>query len=137
VEEAKNSQNEPSQANAARIRLRERAIACLLSTASIVKAAKECGISRGTLQRWMHEDSEFQSEFLAAKASLLKLATTKLVSSSLEAAVTLKKVFRDRKSSPAARVMGATQNLKLALQAFEFEDLEARIRKLEEQSNDE
>jgi hypothetical protein len=49
-----------------------------------------------------------------------------LTANANDAAVTLKKIFSDKKATPAARVTAATATIRLSLDAFEIEELERR-----------
>jgi hypothetical protein len=66
---------------------------------------------------------------------LKKVATTILMASSADAATTLAAIFSDAEAAPSARVAAAVNNLRLALDAFALENIEARLLKLEENSN--
>ena len=142
MEDAKTSQNKPLEndktgqnaSQAAKTRLRERVIAALLVSPTMEKAAKSCGISTRTVQRMLN-DPEFAKEFRDAKTALLQAATTMLTANSAKAAETLLKIFSDRKVPPASRVAAALHTLRLAVDAYQLENLEERLRKLEEQSD--
>jgi hypothetical protein len=129
-----NAKTRQKVTQAAKTRLRERAIAALLSTSTLDSAAKACGLGKRTLQRWLKEP-EFAKEFRAAKTDLLHTATAKLTVNSTKAAETLKVIFGDPKAPSSARVAAAVNTLCLALDAYHLEDLEERLRRLEEQSN--
>jgi DNA-binding MurR/RpiR family transcriptional regulator len=118
----------------AKTRLVERAVAALLSKPTIRAAARECGVSSRTLQRVMKQP-EFESAYREAKYRLVREATAKLTANSGRAAEVLRRVFDDRKATPGARVAAATQTIRLTLESYEIEELDRRIRALEEQKN--
>ena len=114
-------------------RLREKAITLLLSEKTIEAAAKKCGVTRRTLHRWLR-DSEFQAALREAKADLLKTATRILTKNSAKAADVLAKIFLSTpKPNQSANVSAAIGTLRLALDSFTLEDLEARLAALERQ----
>jgi DNA-binding MurR/RpiR family transcriptional regulator len=118
----------------AKTRLVERAVAALLSKPTIRAAARECGVSSRTLQRVMKQP-EFESAYRDARRALVREATAKLTANSGRAAEVLRRVFDDRKATPGARVAAATQTIRLTLESYEIEELDRRIRALEEQKN--
>lgn len=113
-------------------RLREAAVSALLSESTIEKAAEKAGVSKRTLLRWM-KDPQFRQQYSTAKAECLKMASAILVRNSAKAADTLFEIFSAKrgKANQAARVSAATNNLRLAHEAFELEDLSERIANLE------
>jgi hypothetical protein len=114
-----------------RERLQERAISLLLSEKTIERAAQKCHVTRQTMHRWM-KDPGFRAAYLEAKTELLQRATRALTRNSAAAAETLAKVFKGRpKPNQSANVSAAIGTLRLALDAFALEDLDERLRKLE------
>jgi hypothetical protein len=81
------------------------------------------------------KEPEFEKVYRDAKCRLVREATAKLTANSGRAAEVLRKVFDDRKATPAARVAAAVQTIKLTLESFEIEELERRITVLEKQKN--
>ena len=116
-------------------RLREKAVSLLLSEKTIEAAAKKCGVTKRTLIRWMKE-ADFQTEYQEAKIFMLRTATRSLTRNSAKAADTLAKIFMGKpKPNQSANVSAATATLRLALDAFALEDLEERLRRLENQND--
>jgi hypothetical protein len=113
-------------------RFRERAINALLSGDTIEEAAREAGISKRTLLRWLREP-EFRAAYTQAKADVLKMASGILTRNMGRAAKVLSEIF-DGAPTPhtGARVTAALGTLRMAFDSFELENLEERIRKLEE-----
>lgn len=116
-------------------RLQQRAIVYLLSERTLKDAARKCGVSVRTIQRWLRDES-FRAEYQAAKTELLRFATAKLRMNATEAADTLAAIFSDAGASPSARVAAAVSNLRLALEAEAQETLESRISQLEAQGDE-
>ena len=118
-------------------RLREKAISLLGSEKTIEAAAKKCGITKRTLIRWMKEP-EFRAAYMEEKANVLRTATRILTRNSAKAAEVLGMIFSARGAQhQASRVSAAVGTLRLSLDAFALENLEERLRRLEEQSGDE
>jgi len=105
--------------------------AALLGGKPISKAAREAGVSTRTAQRRL-ADTDFQEKFRVAKLRVVRETTARLTANSGKAADVLKKVFSDRNATSGARVAAATNTIRLTLEAFEVEELEERIRRLEE-----
>jgi hypothetical protein len=117
-------------------REREKAITALLSSNTIEAAAKRAGISKRTLLRWM-EEAEFRDAYAKAKREVLRSATAILTRDSGKAAQTLTKIFTGKPTeNQSARVSAARATLRLALDAYALEDLDERLRKLENRNDD-
>jgi hypothetical protein len=67
-----------------RDRLRDQAIAALLTCSSIRAAADECGVNESTLRRWLREPA-FGAAYRAASASVLDGAIGRLQAGLVEA----------------------------------------------------
>lgn len=116
-------------------RLREKAVSALLSEKTVERAAKKCNVTRVTLYRWLR-NPEFRAAYMEAKAEMLKTATRALTRNSARAAEVLAKIFMGRpKPNQSANVSAAIGTLRLALDAFALEDLDERLRKLENQND--
>jgi hypothetical protein len=114
----------------------EKAVSALLSEKTIERAAKKCHVTRQTMHRWL-KDAEFRTAYLEAKAEMLRTATRSLTRNSAKAAEVLAKIFSGKpKPNQSANVSAATATLRLALDAFALEDLEERLRKLENRSHE-
>jgi hypothetical protein len=115
--------------------LRERAITALLSEDTVEEAAAKTGIHKRTMLRWLAEP-EFRAAFETAKRESLKMATAILTRNSARAARVLAQIF-DAGPVPhsGARVAAALGTIRLSLDAFALENIEERLRRLEEKSN--
>jgi hypothetical protein len=122
--------------NSGRSRLREKAVIALLQEPTIEKAATVTGVGLRTLQRWL-TDATFQEALRKAKSDALADATAKLRMAAGRAVRVLDFVANNRRASSAARVSAARCILELGLQAHLLEDVDERLRKLEQQSGDE
>jgi hypothetical protein len=111
----------------------EKAIAALLTKPTLAAAARECGLSRRTLQRWIR-DPEFQRAYRQAKAELLHGATSRLIANAVQASEVLRTVFMSKKATAGSRVTAAVSTLRLALDSYQLEELEERLHRLEEQT---
>ena len=139
------TQNRPS-----RERKTESMISVLLSEPTLKGAAKKLGCHPRTLMRAL-KHREFQRRYKAARDALLRHAMTQLRAQSENAVQALGDVSADggawdepivykgqvvgtvRKFSPSAKVSAASKILELALQSHQIEELEERIRTLEDQ----
>ncbi|HUZ47311.1 MAG TPA: hypothetical protein VMW54_11805 [Terriglobia bacterium] len=116
-----------------KVRSRERAITALLTSPTIESAAREAGISKRTLLRWLQQP-DFREQYTRAKADVLRSATGILTRNAGRAAQVLREVFEDEPTAhQGGRVTAAIATLRLSLDAFELENLEERLRKLEGQ----
>jgi hypothetical protein len=113
----------------------ERAIGALLTSKSLIEAAELCQIGETTLRRWLTHPG-FQAAYLEARRAVVQHALTALQQASMEAVETLRAVQNDVEASASAKVSAAKTVLELALRAVEFEDLEARIARLEQAQGD-
>jgi transposase-like protein len=109
----------------------EEAIAALLTHKNIDEAAKAVGISNKTLFRWM-QLPEFDKAYRAARRAAFGQATARLQQASSAAVSALLKVLVDAATPASARVRAADVILDHAQEAIELEDIEARVRELEE-----
>jgi DNA-binding MurR/RpiR family transcriptional regulator len=116
-------------------RKQEQAILALIERPTIAEAAQACGVSEGTLWRWL-QATEFQAAYRAARSGLLETALTRLQGASGEAVNVLGEVMRDKQAPPSSRVTAAVKVLELTLKARAELELEARLRALEERLQD-
>jgi hypothetical protein len=108
--------------------VQERAIASLLSTASVRKAAIAAQIPERTLYRWMQEDN-FRQVYRDARLSVLDTATMKLREATGAAVDTLRELL----SSPQHQVkLGAARTiLEMAYKSAELGEIQERLEELE------
>jgi len=117
-------------------RVRERAITALLASPTLEAAAREAGISKRTLLRWLQQP-EFRAAYSRAKADVLRTATAILTRNSGRAAEVLEEIFEGEPvPHQGSRVSAAVSTLRLSLDAFVLENLDERIRKLEGQEDE-
>jgi len=112
-------------------RKKEEAILALLTHRTIEEAARAVNISAKTLLRWMKE-REFDAEYREAKKAAFAQSIARLHHLSTAAVSTLGKVMLDTTTPAATRVRAADSILAHTARAIETEDLDARIRDLEE-----
>jgi hypothetical protein len=117
--------------NGSKPRRTEQIIAALLQNPTIEKAALALGLSDVTLWRYLN-DAEFQEEYRRARREALSQSVARLQSASSTAANTLLRVMLDRDSPVPSKVRAAESILRMGFEAMEWEDLDVRIRKLEE-----
>lgn len=109
----------------------EKAIAALLVTTSVSKAAKMAGLGERTIYRYLADDN-FRNELRRRQEQILAAAIASLTGLIEEAVATLKQVFADPKASQSTKVRAALGVLQELRRIKEFEELEERITKLEE-----
>ena len=95
------------------------------------EAARAAGITPRTLYRWLNE-SEFDAAYRTARRQAYGQSISRLQQGSAAAATTLLKVMVDPTTPPSTRVRAAEAVLSHAAKAIEIEDIDARVRALEE-----
>ncbi len=114
----------------------DKAIAALLSSATIQNAAKEAGISERQIHRWLADDQEFDAAYRRARWRATQQAIARLQQVSSAAVTVLISIAADKHMPPSSRVAAASKLLDLALRAVEVEELEARLTALEAAAKD-
>ena len=109
-----------------------RAIPALLTEESIEAAAARAKISRRTLDRWLKEDDQFQTELHKAQDRAIDRAISRLAGEARAAAATLAEIHRDREVAAAVRVQAARAVLSEIMKLREQRELASRIERLEE-----
>jgi transposase-like protein len=107
-----------------------RAVQALLTTGEVTAAAKEAGVSRETLHRWLRQPA-FADAVREAEARALDDLSRLLVRLGRTAAATLAKAMNDPAAPYATRVRAADASLSRLLQLRELATLEGRVRALE------
>jgi hypothetical protein len=115
-------------------RKQEEAVLALLTHRTIEEAARALDVSSKTLLRWM-KDPKFDAAYRAAKKAAFAQSIARLHQMSSAAVSTLGKVMLDSATPPATRVRAADCILSHTAKAIELEDLDARLRQLEETAN--
>jgi len=112
-------------------RKRTQAITALLTSRTLDAAAAACQVSKRTLIRWL-QDEGFKREYEQAKDELLESTINALRGNGFEAAAVLRRIAKNPKAPFAARVSAARANIETLLRGVELQDLERRLRVLEE-----
>ncbi len=107
-----------------------RAVRALLAAPDVTTAAKETGVSRDTLYRWLAEPA-FVAALREGEAVALAAVSRSLVRLAERAAATLEGAMTDEVVPAATRVRAADAVLGRLLQVRELVTLEARVRELE------
>jgi hypothetical protein len=110
---------------------RERLIMAILQQPTLQKAAEAAGMSEVTAWR-IRQTPEFQREYQQARREFMSQCYGRLQQSSTVAVSTLLRIMCDPSNSASSRVQAARSILESARGAMEIEDLEARIRELEQ-----
>ncbi len=112
-------------------RKQEEAIAALLTHRSVEEAAKAAGIGTRTLLRWL-QNPEFQTAYREARRAAFGQSIARLQQASTAAVSTLMKIMVDSNAPASVRVRAADSVLDHAKHAIEIEDVEVRVRALEQ-----
>jgi hypothetical protein len=116
-------------------RKQEAAIAALLSQRTIEDAARIAGIGARTLFRWL-ELPEFGEAYLQARRQAFGQTSARLQQATGAAVSVLLTLMLDVKAPAASRVRAAHSVLDMAAKALELEDIEMRLRRLEDAQNE-
>ena len=108
-----------------------KAIEALIASDTIEKACRVVGITRSTMYRYQ-KDPLFGKELKAAKKQLVNRAIMRLQQTCGDATRALAEICRNKKAPPSSRVSAAREILTQAMKAFEIEEFESRIEKIEE-----
>lgn len=111
-------------------RKKEAAITALLSQRNHEEAAREAGVSKRTLNRWL-QMPEFQAAFLESRRAVMFQANARLQKFASAAVSTLGRVMTDLNAPAAARVRAADCILARGNQGLENEDMHVRIAAVE------
>lgn len=120
--------------NTKQVRLRQQAIAALITCPTVDAASKQSGLSMSTLNRWMR-DEQFAAELAAARNELLNGAIERLKTAAFSAVGTLMEIAANPASSDMARVSASRTLIELALRCGTIQRLEERIAELERAAN--
>ena len=108
-----------------------RAVEALLATGEVTAAAREAGINRTTLYRWLKEP-DFLAAVRHAEAEALDELSRLLVRLGRTAVATIAKAMSDPVTPAATKVRAADVALGRLLQLRELAQLEARVQALEQ-----
>jgi hypothetical protein len=108
-----------------------KAVDALLATGEVSAAAREVGVSRHTIHRWLKEPA-FLAAVRQAEAAALDELSRLLVRLGRTAIATIAKAMNDPATPAATRVRAADAALGRLLQLRELAQLEARVQALEQ-----
>lgn len=111
-------------------RRHEIAIAALLKTTSVSKAAEVAGVGERTLRRWLSMP-EFQVEYRRARRELISGAIHTLLHATSTATHVLVTIMQDEKQPATARVSAARTILQLVTRSFNDDDIHERLAEME------
>lgn len=115
-----------------------RAIAALLSERNVRAAAKSANVGERTLWKWLDLDY-FRAELTRQEGAIIDQATRGLLSMQGAAIAAFDKVLKDESTTAASeanKLRAAEGVLDYLLKLRELNNLETRIRKLEEAQNE-
>ena len=106
-------------------------IQAILTTDTMEKAAELTGVTRNTLYRWLKDDL-FAKELNIAKRQMVKQGILKLQQATRDAVKTLLEICRDKDAPASSRVSAAKEILSNTLNAIELEEIQERLKALEQ-----
>jgi hypothetical protein len=106
-------------------------LVALLEHPTLDKAAAALGVSDVTLWRTLKKP-EFEEAFRKARREAFSQSIARLQHASNAAVGTLLRVMTDREAPAASRIRAADVVLQTALRGMEIEDIDARLRELED-----
>jgi len=106
-----------------------RAVACLVLASSVSAAAKEAGVGRRSITRWLQEDA-FRAELERTRAIIFNEAMGRLQDVMAESVSVLARLLRSK--DHGIRLSAARAALSLGLKAKEYVDLAERVKRLED-----
>lgn len=107
------------------------AVQSLATGSTIGEAALHAKVTDSTVDRWL-KLPEFRETIQEAKRDIYGSAIAQIVSACTTAVETLQEIAKDKKATTGARVSAAKVILETAYKGLAHEDLEARIKALEE-----
>lgn len=111
-----------------------KAIEALLACDTVEQACEVVKINRSTMYRYQ-KDPIFEKEFKAAKRQLVNRAILRLQQTCGDATRALAEICRNKDAPPSARVSAAREILNSTLKSIELEEIEDRLKALEENYN--
>jgi hypothetical protein len=115
----------------------ERAIAALLTGASVTAAATKAGVARQTVHRWLSDDPAFIAAYNLARREVAEAVAQSLRVLSLQSVRVLKRTLTSSKTPTAVKVQAAVAVLKMAAGAADgptdVEDARVAVARREQQ----
>src|ERR1017187_555834 len=115
-------------------RKQEDANGALLTQPTVAAAAGVVGLGEKTLRRWL-QDPGFQAAYREARRAAFGKAIGRVQQAADLAISLLIETMQDPKAPPNIRLRAAEDVWKIAHDTFKTEDLESRLRRLEELSS--
>lgn len=112
-----------------------KAIVSLLNCRTIQKAATQAGVNQSTLWRWLKEQA-FSEALQEAKHRTVAQAIIQLQQATGEAVETLRDIITDKEAPSSSRVSASKTVLDFAVKALKMEDIEQRLKVLEERAGE-
>lgn len=109
----------------------EKFLLALLSEPTVNQACRTAGISPKTGRNYLHSEV-FSEAYKKMRRDIMKQTTARLQFLALKATQELEKILDNPKASPFAKINAAQLVLDKAYKGLELEDLEERIERLEQ-----
>lgn len=120
------------QANASLTTNQEHLISALLQGSAVVDAASACKINESTAHRWL-KLPHVQEAYKTAQKQMFDRSLTGLMTGLNEAISGIKDIAKDSETPAGVRLRAYQIWLEAAVSIYRSEELEARLRTLEEQ----
>jgi len=104
-----------------------RAIPALLSSNTLIEAARQARVGERTLRRWVTENPDFQREFNRARREVVNHSVTRLQRLTTKAADCLEHMLDDQTTPASARVSVVKTVFDYAFKGIEVEDFMVRL----------
>ena len=114
--------------------LQNQAILAMISTPTLTHAAKEVGIGRTTLWRWLR-DRKFHSEHLKMRNRKFSAAVGRAQFMADSSIACLGDIILDERTTAASRVSAIRLNLDFACRGMELDNIEHRLASLEDHAD--
>ncbi len=111
----------------------EKALAAMLASPTLVAAAERCGLTERTLRRYL-KDPEFKRRYHEERAFLLDQTVAGLQKLGIGAVGVLRRNFDA--PNPHAQIRAARTVLDLMFKGTELVEMEERLRRLEEDADE-
>jgi hypothetical protein len=113
-------------------RAQEKALAALLAQPTIALAAASAQVGERTLYRWLAEHQAFQAEYRRMRRQVLNNAIWTMQRAADKAVAVAISLMSDPETPSSTRLAAARAVLELSLEFLKVEELEERLRLLEE-----
>ena len=109
----------------------KKALAALLSAATMQEAARTADVSYATMRRWLTQDIEFRQAYNEELQGIVERAAVQARQGMTEAVSALREIVTDGEAAQNTKVSAARAILESGAKLVEIADFEARLAALE------